>query len=77
MSITSHNTIADAHTQADGSRYVRHIFVDSAGGTHEMPLRKVPGAWTETEYSAQRAGMIAELEESLAAAELEALLNGA
>lgn len=77
MSITSHSTVADSHVQADGTRYVKHVFIDSIGGTHTQPLRKVPASWTETEYGAQRLAIVPELEEQLANAELEALLDGA
>lgn len=75
MTIQSHITIADTHLQASGHRYIKHVFTDHTGKVYEMPLRKVPGAWTETEYAAQRVTLAAELEDHLAAAELEALLN--
>ncbi len=69
MSITTHQTIADGHLQADGRRYIRHEFTDHLGGIISVGPKKVDGAWTTTEYATERSGMVAGIETQLSEGE--------
>ncbi len=64
----------DAHTQADGRRYVTESFVDDAGGAHAR-MYLAPAGWGDAEYVAHLAAAAARIDEQLAEAEFEQLLN--
>jgi len=74
LSINSHQTTADSHLQKDGRRYVAHKFTDHLGNDRTVH-RKVDGAWTETEYLAQRTGMIEGQESQLADIEISEFIE--
>ena len=71
MTIISHQTIADSYAQADGRRYIRHEFTDHLGDVHTRGARRIDGAWTETEYSAERATTQPTVEFDLAILEVQ------
>jgi len=75
MSIVSNQTIADSDTQVSGLRSIRHEFTDHLGKVHIRGARKVNGAWTEVEYSAERLGIISVLENDLAWEEVQQQIN--
>jgi len=64
----------DAHTQADGRRYVTESFVDDAGGQHSR-MYLAPAAWGDAEYAAHLAASAERIDAQLAEAEFEQLLG--
>lgn len=62
MTIISHQTIADSHLQADGRRYIAHVFTDHLGKDIATTLFMADGAWTETEYLVDRAAKVTSIE---------------
>lgn len=66
MPIVSSETIADAHTQADGRRYITHYFTDHLGVTHKLGPKKDnalgDAAAREIVYTAERAAIIPNIE---------------
>lgn len=74
MSIISSETIADAHTQADGRRRVTHFFTDHLGVVIKRGPHKVAGSDTETEYSALRARYESDILNYLAEHEIQEFL---
>lgn len=70
----SSSYIVDAHTQADGRRYVTEAFVDDAGGAHSK-MYLAPAGWAAAEYEAHLAAAAARIDEQLAEAEFDQLLN--
>lgn len=64
----------DAHTQADGRRYVTESFVDDAGGQHSW-MYLAPVGWGDVEYTAHLAMVAARIDKQLAKAEFEQLLG--
>lgn len=76
MAITSSRSVAESHTQADGTRYVRHYFTDSVIGEFSLSLRKHPQEWAETEYAQWRTDMVPRIEERLAEEEFNRLMGG-
>lgn len=74
MSIVSSETIADSHTQSDGTRYVTHYFTDHLGGVTKRGPHSVAGSDTETEYAVLRAGMEQSILNHLANQEIQAAI---
>lgn len=74
MAIVSSSFVVDAHTQADGSRWVKETHVDSEGRIQHS-LYKLPAGQGATEAQARMDGRIAYLNEQLAEAEAEAILG--
>ena len=75
MPIVSSKTIPEGHLQADGKRYVKHVFTFDNGAVHEVLNNKVPGNMDETGYAALRANMIPAIEESYKQLEADETLN--
>lgn len=64
----------DTHAQADGRRYVTESFVDDDGGPHSR-LYLAPASWGDAEYAAHLSATAAQIDEAMAEAEFERLLN--
>lgn len=73
MTIISHYTKADAHTQSDGTRYVKHVFTDHLGKIFSLSSR-VDGAWSDAEYELIRLAEIPKIEQSQADSEIKSYL---
>ena len=63
MPIISSKTIPENHTQSDGKRYVKHIFMFDNGIVHEILNHRVAGNISEVDYASLRAAMIYDIEE--------------
>ena len=74
MPVVSSTYTADAHTQADGRRYVTERHVDSAGVEH-LVMYLAPAEWGAAEYQAMMDARVAQIDSQLAAAEFDRLLN--
>ena len=75
MAIISSQTIPENHLQADGKRYIKHVFTLDNGTVHEVLNNKVPGDMDEVGYTALRANMISAIEESYKQKEADETLN--
>lgn len=75
MSIVSSETIADAHTQIDGRRYITHYFTNHLGGVSKRGPKKIAGTDTETEYAAERTALEPQILEQLANKEIQQALS--
>lgn len=73
MAIVSSSYVAEAHTQADGRRYVRETHTDSAGEVHVVEYL-APAAWGDAEYAATMNARAAAMAGALAEAEFERIL---
>lgn len=74
MTIVSHYTQADTHTQKL-RRYVRHFFVDHLGATHTHGFSLLAATLTDVDYDAIRAALVAGVETGLAEAEYHNLIS--
>lgn len=77
MSITNSYTEADAHTQANGRRWITHYFTAHTGEVEKRGPKKVPGAWTETEYAAERTALEPQILSRLADKEIQQAISDA
>ena len=64
----------DAHTQADGSRYVYERHTDVTGRVHTL-LYRAPASWTSVEIEAVLAQRATQIDAQLAEAEALALME--
>jgi len=76
MPIVSSSLVIDAHTQKDGSRYVKETHVDSEGRSQQV-LYKLPAGQSEADAQARMTARVAYLDEQLAEGEAQEVLNGA
>jgi hypothetical protein len=76
MPIVASTLVLDTHTQKDGSRYVKETHVDSEGRSQQA-LYKLPPGQTEADAQARMTARVAYLDEQLAEAEAQEVLNGA
>lgn len=72
MSIVSSTFILDAHTQADGRKYVQEVHTDSTGTVHTFNYLAQVGE----NYAAVMAARAVQLEIDLAEREAEEIVNG-
>lgn len=72
MSIVSSTFILDAHTQADGRKYVQEVHTDSTGAVHTFNYLAAVGE----NYTAIMTARAAQLEIDLAEREAQEVLNG-
>ena len=76
MPITSSQNTIDAHTQADGSRYVIETHTDSTGRVHSFQY-SLPAGQGTTEADAFMNARVAGIDAQLADSEFEGALDGA
>ena len=74
MAIVSSSYAMDAHTQRDGSRWVKETHVDSEG-REQTCMYKLPSGQGSTEAQARMDARVSYLNEQLAEAEAESILG--
>lgn len=75
MAIVSSSYVMDAHTQKDGSRWVKETHTDSTGAAQTC-LYKLPAGQGAVEAQARMDARVPYLNEQLAEAEAQGIVNG-
>ena len=75
MAIVTSIFAMDAHTQRDGTRWVKETHTDSTGRVQTC-LYKLPAGQGEVDAQARKDARVPYLNDQLAEAEAQAVLNG-